>query len=473
MKKIFTFSFVCFLLMMGMSDGQTHLWGTCFGGGTLGDGTIFKADVNGNNLTTVYSFDSTNGMFPLGNMVLAPNCKIYGVTYWGGCQDSCVLFEYDPVTHINLDVFDFYCNYNACDPVDGMILGIDGNLYGMTLRGGSNSGGLIYRFNPNTHVFDTLHNFGFLTGSFPYGRLLQLNNKLYGTTNLGGVNNLGEIFCFDLATSAYTDLHDFNDTNGKNPQYGSLILGTDGKLYGTATYGGNNNNGVVFSYDTSANIYSVVHYFDFTHGANPMGSVIQATDGKLYGMTYGGGLDSIGVIFSYDPSSSTYADILDFNGINGDKPLRGIMQAGNGSLYGVTEGGGTNNGGVFFSYNIISSTYNVLFNFDGTNNGASPQCDIVEFIDNCLKSDISQISNKESITIYPNPASTTLILHSQLSILNSQIIITDVLGNEIYHQTINNSTQTTIDVSQWSNGVYFYQIKNDKETLQGKFVKEN
>lgn len=79
---------------------------------------------------------------------------------------------------------------------------------------------------------------------------------------------------------------------------------------------------------------------------------------------------------------------------------------------------------------------------------------------------------KNVIRVYPNPATSTLALYSQLSILNSQFIITNILGEEIYHQPINNTTQTIIDVSQWSNGVYIYQLRGEKETVRGKFVKE-
>jgi sugar lactone lactonase YvrE len=79
---------------------------------------------------------------------------------------------------------------------------------------------------------------------------------------------------------------------------------------------------------------------------------------------------------------------------------------------------------------------------------------------------------KNKISIYPNPASSTLTIHQSTPSSNQQLLITDVLGREVYHQPINNSTQSTIDISTLSNGVYLYQLKNDKETMQGKFVVE-
>ena len=63
--------------------------------------------------------------------------------------------------------------------------------------------------------------------------------------------------------------------------------------------------------------YTKLKDFDNTNGANPYGSLMQASDGKLYGMTSYGGSGSYGVIFSYDPSSSTYTKLMDFDGTNG------------------------------------------------------------------------------------------------------------------------------------------------------------
>ena len=76
------------------------------------------------------------------------------------------------------------------------------------------------------------------------------------------------------------------------------------------------------------------------------------------------------------------------------------------------------------------------------------------------------------IEIFPNPASNTLNIYQSDNVQNQILIITDVMGNIIYHQLITNSNQSTVDVSGFSNGVYFYQVTNNIETLRGKFVKE-
>jgi len=82
---------------------------------------------------------------------------------------------------------------------------------------------------------------------------------------------------------------------------------------------------------------------------------------------------------------------------------------------------------------------------------------------------INEIENNNDIIVYPNPANFTLNIHLSSYTTNETIYITNVLGREVYAQTFYQSNNT-IDVSNWNSGVYFYQIKNYKETIIGKFV---
>src|SRR3984885_3724524 len=137
-------------------------------------------------------------------------------------------------------------------------------------------------------------------------------------TNGGGSSRFGVIFSFDPSSSSYTKLKDFDGINGGHPS-GRLTQASDGKLYGMAG-GGSSGKGVIFSYDPVSSTYTKLKDFDGTNGGNPSGNLMQASDGKLYGMTNGGGSSSYGVIFSFDPSSSSYTKLKDFDGINGGHP---------------------------------------------------------------------------------------------------------------------------------------------------------
>jgi len=57
-------------------------------------------------------------------------------------------------------------------------------------------------------------------------------------------------------------------------------------------------------------------------------------------------------------------------------------------------------------------------------------------------------------------------------ISNYELRIMDVLGRTVYTQSITYPNQTIINISKLSDGVYFYQLSNNKKTLRGKFVKE-
>jgi len=47
---------------------------------------------------------------------------------------------------------------------------------------------------------------------------------------------------------------------------------------------------------------------------------MQASNGKLYGMTSSGGSNNSGVLFEFDPATGTYTKKLDFDGSNGSRP---------------------------------------------------------------------------------------------------------------------------------------------------------
>src|SRR4051812_615457 len=104
---------------------------------------------------------------------------------------------------------------------------------------------------------------------------------LYGTVSDGEKSGGGAIIKFIPATDNLKVVKSF-ESIGIHPT-GSLVQASNGKLYGTAN-GGRNGNGVIFSYDPSTFTYTILKDFG-SDGISPCGSLIQASDGKLYGMT--------------------------------------------------------------------------------------------------------------------------------------------------------------------------------------------
>jgi uncharacterized repeat protein (TIGR03803 family) len=167
----------------------------------------------------------------------------------------------------------------------------------------------------------------------------------------------------------YTVLLNFNDTNGKTP-YSTLTL-SGGKLFGVTWRGGADSDGVIFSIDTNGSGFKVIHNFNDTLGRFPWNGVT-VVGNKMYGMAEAGGAYNGGVIFSADTDGSHYRDIYDFDplGTFGNFPL-GILTVSGGMMYGMTQYGGTKNYGVVFSVDTNGSGYKDLLNFNDTN-GAIP-----------------------------------------------------------------------------------------------------
>ena len=173
---------------------------------------------------------------------------------------------------------------------------------------------------------------------------------LYGTTGYGGNNNSGAICKLDAATNTLTAPFSFDAVDGRDPGKVKLLEASDGKLYGMTSRGGSNGVGTIFSYNSATATYTQLKGFDGTNGENPYGSLLQASDGRLYGMTSTGGSYDAGVIFSYNIATSTYTKLKDFDYTNGGNPYGDLVQASDGKLYGMTRVGGSNNVGVIFSY---------------------------------------------------------------------------------------------------------------------------
>ncbi|MEI6817368.1 MAG: T9SS type A sorting domain-containing protein [Bacteroidota bacterium] len=80
------------------------------------------------------------------------------------------------------------------------------------------------------------------------------------------------------------------------------------------------------------------------------------------------------------------------------------------------------------------------------------------------------LSNDNIISNYPNPASTILNIHQSSSSPNEQVIITDILGHEVYKAPLT-GIDNTIELTKWSSGVYFYEVRSEKETFRGKIIR--
>lgn len=219
------------------------LYGTTYGGGTNGAGTLFKISTTG-QYTKLLDFNNTNGANPYASLTFDSNTgNLYGTTYGGGANGAGTVFRLTSTGQYTT-LLDFNTS-NGADPYGGLVIDRFGNLYGSTSGGGANYKGLVFKIS-STGLYSDLLDFNGTNGSSPNaGLAIDSAGNLYGTTLTGGSNNQGTVFSIS-SSGQYTKLLDFNGTNGASP-HSTLVVDGSGNLYGTTTAGGTSSLGKVFT----------------------------------------------------------------------------------------------------------------------------------------------------------------------------------------------------------------------------------
>jgi uncharacterized repeat protein (TIGR03803 family) len=338
--------------------------------------------------TTLYKFGS--GGPPTAGLVEGTDGNLYGTTYgYSGIQNG-MIYKITPSGT-------FTILHKGGAFAAALIQGTDGNFYGTSLAGGTVGYGWVFKITPSG-TLTTLHNFGPLpSGTYPSAALVQASDgNFYGTTKQGGTNsclyggtNFGCGTLFKITPSGtLTTLYNFCSqsgcADGQEPG-GALVQGNDGNLYGTTGAGGKaacgffGGCGTIFKITTTGTL-TTLHSFDLTDGGNP-GGLVQATDGNFYGMTYSGGASNsncttgtCGTVFKITPVGAlTTLHIFDYT--DGANPSAALIQANDGNFYGTTGGGGnctTFAGGCGTVFRITATgTLTMLHSFDKTD-GALP-----------------------------------------------------------------------------------------------------
>ena len=465
----FTLSIVLALFTFNFANaGEKSLWATMLTGGSGGFGVIYKVNPDGTNGSVAVIFEGLNGANPSGNMVEGPGGKLFGTTTAGGVHGYGVLFSYDPNSnaYLVLHNFDSVAGWSPRD----LLLANDGLIYGTTQAGGLytsatalQGSGVMYSYDPTSGVFTKLIDFNGTNGENPQGLMQANNNTLYGMARQGGANNAGVLYSYTIG-GAFTKLLDFNTTgNGALPTNCKLIQANDNKLYGMTTWGGVNNMGTLFSYDISRPAYAKLFDFNGLTGSYPSSSLLQANNGVLYGVSLYGGTNDDGVIFKYNIVTTAYANLYDFNGTDGAVPFGSLIQGTDNLLYGMTTQGGSNGTGVIYDYDINTDNYSIVSNCDGSSAGGTPMSNLLELTG---PTGIASV-NRQQISLYPNPTTNQIVIQS--GDFNPELVTIYDLNGQCINQA---KFVNHVDVSSLSTGVYFVEIKKGSDILRAKLVKE-
>jgi uncharacterized repeat protein (TIGR03803 family) len=231
-------------------DQKLNIYGTTESGGsncTYGCGTVYKLKLRNGvwKESILHNFTgNADGGYPTAGLIFDKTGKLYGTTPAGGSGGGTIFQLVNAGSTWTENVlYSFQNGSDGGQPYAGLIFDGAGNLYGTTAAGGAGNGGTAFELSPSYSgwTYQLLSSFdgsGFLG---PYGDLLMDKaGNLYGTTLRGGSNNQGTVFKLTYSNGLWTKtvLHDFTGGDDGGAPYGNVVIAANGKIYGTAATGG-------------------------------------------------------------------------------------------------------------------------------------------------------------------------------------------------------------------------------------------
>ena len=250
--------------------------------------------------------------YPLAGLIADAHGDLFGTTYGGGANGYGTVFEIAKTAHGYASTPTTLVNFNYANggtPAAGLIADAHGDLFGTTYEGGAYGDGTVFEIAKTATGYastpTTLISFNGTNGRWPDGGLVaDAHGDLFGTTTYGGAYGDGTVFEIAKTATGYastpTTLVSFNGTDGIYP-IGNLIADAHGDLFGVTLNGGANSKGTVFEIAKTAHGYastpSTLVSFNGTDGAYPEAGLIADAHGDLFGTTAGGGANSNGTVF--------------------------------------------------------------------------------------------------------------------------------------------------------------------------------
>lgn len=361
----------------------------------------------------IYNFKGgSGGASPQGTLTADQRGAIYGTTTYGGIYGctfnaGCgTVFKLTRVErrYVHRVLYEFQGGKDGNGPNSGVVAETGGVLYGTTEYGGAFGLGTVFELTPSGKSYKEklLHSFGGARdGDAPFGGLtVDGAGDLFGATLLGGGggsqcstgSGCGVVFELLHSGERYTEriLHRFTGgRDGATP--GSPPIFAGDKLLGTAATGGGNPScggapintgcGTVYELDPQGGTYHfrAIYWFGGMAGgdaANPFAALTAGASGTFFGLGQYGGKRDAGAVFALKPSRTGYSErTLHSFGATGDGsyPLYPLAVGKKGTLFGMTEYGGTpSSDGTVFAV-TQSGSESVLLAFANGPKGAYPE----------------------------------------------------------------------------------------------------
>jgi uncharacterized repeat protein (TIGR03803 family) len=283
-------------------DTKGNLYGTTAQGGASNAGTVFRVNSKGKE-TVLYSFTGgADGANARAGLIFDAEGSLYGTTYGGGAYGAGTVFKLDSKRKETV-LYSFTGAADGGNPQAGLIFDTKGNLYGTSIAGGNDTdAGTVFKVSSKgkeTVVYAFCPTGGGCPdGGNPIASLVfnAKGNYLYGTTFNGGFYGFGDVFKVNEKGEEIV-LYAFNGGGpGANPSAG-VIFDAKGNLYGTVEGGMPTYAGLVFELNEKGDETVLYQFTGGSDGGNPAAGLIFDAKGNLYGTTENGGASGEGTVF--------------------------------------------------------------------------------------------------------------------------------------------------------------------------------
>ncbi len=481
------------------------------------DGVLFEWDPVSNVFNNKFEFSGNNGMNPLGDLTLS-NGRFYGFTSEGGTNNTGVIFEWNPVTNVYIKRLDFGGN-NGSYP-QGNLTESNGKFYAMTKEGGNSTKGILFEWDPVTNILVKKKDFVLADANSPVGNYLSLFRAPVAggspgictpmnTITIDNTNNNLWVAITDAAGDAVAEIN----ANGNNLGLVSTSLyinnqpvREDGlnRLYLDRNL--SITPAVQPATPVSIRLYLKGYEFEALKNAyNSLGlpsgintindvaifknngscqATVQASalPAQISGASWGNDYvltTSIPQFSSFYIANKIYnalpVTLLDFNAVLSGKDGLLFWKTANelnAQSFDIERDGGNgfvkvgevvaannagNNSYEFTDRNIIDINPEVIY-YRLRQNDVDGHFIYSKII-------ALQVSRKGFVSVYPNPASTSVTVYTNdKNILNTTALIIDINGRNLATVQIKDNN-SQIDISSLPKGIYFLR------TIKGKAVK--
>ncbi|MFK7784716.1 MAG: choice-of-anchor tandem repeat GloVer-containing protein, partial [Crocinitomicaceae bacterium] len=399
---------------------------------------------------------------PGGSFVEHPNGNLYATTGFGNSFGQTSLFKFDTTTNTCSAIYDvqpFSDDIKAFDTE--VVLHSNGLIYGCVSPGDNlissptifSSGSMVYSYDP---IADTLQVLSHIQNKHASALTEGYNSDLYGVTlGVSGAFNpflgspISKLFSFDVSAGSVNDHFTWPEKFGTELMY-YMLDGPGGSMYGISFNGGANHTGTIFEYNAHTNTRSVLSDFQsnlvlFDNEFDDPGKFIKAGN-KMFILnrfrlfSYSSGLSGLTLEHDFIPAT----------GKQEEKITAGL----DGNVYGHTRFGGTNNRGVIFRFNVVTSTYEVLRNFVDVASDKSPFCEVEPGVFYYTK-----MPNSGAHALYEYNSNTDVLTqkHVFTSMTDPYAQVIKAVNGKLYGFAMQGG-------SSGNGGVYEYDYQNDLYT---------